>query len=136
MRSGAGFPFHRAINAGTFFRSGSYETGDVLVTATDSSGRMSETILGVTVNSFVGFVCTGLMTSFSVALLPMLPIFGEEGPLEPSPIWPTIDNLTLAQSAVTPVPEPTTYALMRGRSGLVGVCRPPPPRLTRGLRFL
>lgn len=94
--------FAPAVSAigGNFFTSnvaGSFATGDITLTATDSLGATStQTILGSTVNSFRGFVSDGNISSLTVAAVQV------------NPIWPTVDNLTLAVA----VPEPSTYAML------------------------
>ena len=96
---------------GNFFGSdisGLFAAGDIILTATDASGSVTQTIVGATTSSFVGFVSTGLMTSLVVSSVQ--PAAGA--------LWPTVDNLTLAVSAA--VPEPGTYALMAAGLGLLG----------------
>ena len=90
---------------GNFFGSdlsGLFKTGNITLTATDAFGSVTQTIVGASVSSFLGFVSTSAMTSLTVAS--MQPTAGF--------LWPTLDNLTLAKNAVAPIPEPETYALM------------------------
>lgn len=90
---------------GNFFGSdlnGLFKTGNITLTATDASGSVTQTIVGASVSSFLGFVSSGAMTSLTVASVQPAGQF----------LWPTLDNLTLAKSAVAPIPEPETYALM------------------------
>lgn len=96
---------------GNFFGSdisGLFSAGDITLTATDASGTVTQTIVGATTSSFVGFVSTGLLTSLTVTAVQPAATF----------LWPTVDNLTLAVAAN--VPEPSTYALMLAGVGLFG----------------
>ena len=96
---------------GNFFSSNSnglFTAGSVTLTATDGSGSSTQTIVGSTVSSFLGFVSNGPMTSLTLASV--------QGA---SPIWPTADNLTIGVG-VGVVPEPQTYALMLAGLGMVG----------------
>ena len=96
---------------GLFFGSdisGLFAAGEISLEATDSFGATSTyTVTAATVNSFVGFVSTGAISSLVVSAV--------QGA---SPLWPTIDNLTLAQAA--PIPEPGTYGLLLAGLGVVG----------------
>ena len=85
--------------------------GGVIVTATDASGVVKQTIVptNASAGSFLGFVSTTGVTSFTVASN----IAGAG-----SSIWPSMDNLVLATS---PVPEPSTYAMLMVGLGLAGV---------------
>jgi PEP-CTERM motif len=97
---------------GNFFGSdiaGAFLAGNITITATDASGTVTQTIVGATTTSFLGFVSTGGMTSLTVASVQPAAGF----------LWPTVDNLTLAKAAL-PVPEPETYAMMLAGLGLVG----------------
>ncbi len=94
--------------AGNFFGSdinGAFLAGSVTLTAVDSTGAsLTQTITNATTSSFLGFVSTnGSIVSLTVSAV--------QGA---SPLWPTIDNLTLA------VPEPGTYALMLAGLAAVG----------------
>lgn len=94
--------------AGNFFGSdinGAFLAGDVTLTAVDSTGTtLTRTITGATTTSFLGFVSTnGSIVSLTVSAVQAA-----------SPLWPTVDNLTLA------VPEPGTYALMLAGLAAVG----------------
>jgi hypothetical protein len=68
---------------------------------TDSFGRTTQTILNATTTSFLGFVSDGTITSLSI-----------EAVQSASFLWPTVDNLTLAQAGISAVPEPATWAMM------------------------
>jgi PEP-CTERM motif len=97
---------------GNFFGSdinGVYKLGDVIVTATDASGTVTQTISGASLTSFLGFVSTGPLTSMTLASVTS----------EAAPLWPSADNLVLAQAVV--VPEPGTYALWFAGLGAVGL---------------
>jgi len=102
---------------GTFFNTdlgGAAFGGNLTVTAKDASGTFSNTFIGSTTSSFVGFVSTGLMTSLTVVADNSGVIVDEfgNGPF----LYPTVGTLTLASA----VPEPETYALMLAGLGLVG----------------
>lgn len=86
--------------------SGSAITGDMTITAMDSSGAtVSQTISGTDATGFLGFVSsTGFMTSVEASSVQPLAGFN----------WPTVDNLVMVA-----IPEPGTYALML--AGLVGL---------------
>lgn len=108
----------QAIGA-NFFDSdilGAYALGNITITALDSTGASStQTITGATTSSFLGFVSTGNLISLTVASV------------QPAtPIWPTVDNLTLARlAAVTPpdgtVPEPASIALLLSGLGIIAM---------------
>jgi PEP-CTERM motif len=96
---------------GLFFGSdiaGAFAAGSVTLTATDASGSVTQTITGATTSSFLGFVSTGAFTSVSISAISAA-----------TPLWPTVNNLTLGAAAV--VPEPETYALMMAGLGLVSL---------------
>jgi PEP-CTERM motif len=96
---------------GNFFgtdQEGNFLSGTVTVTATDSSGTVTQTIAGGTVNSFLGFVSSTAMTAMTLSAVQT-----------PATLYPTLDNLVMATRAV-PVPEPQTYALMLAGLGAVG----------------
>ncbi|MCV2362742.1 PEP-CTERM sorting domain-containing protein [Paucibacter sp. DJ1R-11] len=97
---------------GNFFGSnisGLFAAGDVVLTATDASGTVSQTITGATTSSFIGFVSNGALLSATLAAV------------QPAGavLWPTADNLTLA--TVAAVPEPQTYALLLSGLGVLGL---------------
>ncbi len=95
---------------GNFFGSditGSFRLGDIVVTATDSTGAtLTQTIVGAQTTSFLGFISNARITSLTVAS-----VTPDANGLV---VWPTIDNLVLA------VPEPGTYALMLAGLAAVG----------------
>ena len=98
---------------GNFFASnvsGLYTAGGVKLVATDASGSVTQTIspTGATAGSFLGFVSDGPITSLALNSV-----------IVSSALWPSADNLVLANAAA-PVPEPQTYALLLGGLGLVG----------------
>lgn len=107
--------FTSGVNAigGNFYTSdlsGGSNGFDMRVTATDSTGAVIERIItGTNTSSFIGFVSTdGMMMSLqAIAVQPLGAGF----------VWPTLDNLMLANTA--PIPEPGTYALML--AGLAGI---------------
>ncbi|UPK07716.1 PEPxxWA-CTERM sorting domain-containing protein [Bradyrhizobium sp. 170] len=101
------YNFATAISAigANFFGSnlgGFFQSGDIALSLTDSYGVTSYTIFGATTSSFVGFVSDGTITSLTVSAVQ--PAGG--------PLWPTVDNLTLAQGLTSAVPEPSTWAMM------------------------
>jgi len=77
----------------------------VMVSATDASGTVSQTIVNANRLSFLGFVSDGPITSLTVSAVQPGSGF----------VWPTVNNLVLA----TVVPEPETYALLL--AGLAGM---------------
>lgn len=83
--------------------SGNFLLGDIALSLVDSSGVTSFTIIGATTSSFVGFVSDGAITSLTISAIQSSP---------PPYLWPTVDNLTLAQGLTSPVPEPSTWAMM------------------------
>lgn len=93
---------------GNFFGSdinGAFFSGNVTLVATDSLGATStQTITAATLTSFLGFTSTGNITSLVVST--------------PGTVFPTVDNLVLAQAAV--IPEPGTWALMLAGLGTLG----------------
>lgn len=98
---------------GLFFGSdiqGLFKSGSVTLTAVDATGTSTETITGATTSSFRGFVSTGGLTSLTVTAVQGATF-----------LWPTVDNLTLAQApAVAAVPEPATWAMMIVGFGMMG----------------
>ncbi|WP_295998162.1 PEP-CTERM sorting domain-containing protein [Rugamonas sp.] len=98
---------------GFFFTSdmGGYsEPGfSVLVTGVDSTGAtLSYEVKNSQVNSFLGFVSTASMVSLTVSSIHS----------DADYVWPTVDNFELSVAAV---PEPSTYAMLLGGLGLLGV---------------
>jgi PEP-CTERM motif len=108
---------------GNFFGSniaGAYLLGDIRLTATDDSGSLTQTIVGATTTSFLGFVSTGTMTSLSVcAINAFLGTCIGATPGAAPFVWPSADNLVLAK-AVAAIPEPSTYAMLLAGLGAVG----------------
>jgi hypothetical protein len=95
---------------GNFFGSnisGLFAPGDVTLTATDTSGTVTQTIVSAVEGSFLGFVST---TGLLSATLAAVQVPGA------SPLWPTADNVVLASA----VPEPGTYAMMLAGLGVLG----------------
>ena len=96
---------------GNFFDSdvaGNFASGNITLVATDSFGATAtQTITLATTASFLGFVSNGTVTKLVVNSVQPAAGF----------VWPTVDNLTLA---VTAVPEPGTYGMLLAGLGLVG----------------
>lgn len=93
---------------GNFFGSninGLFAIGDITVTATDSSGTVTQTIVGATQSGFLGFVSSSAILSATLASVQ--PTTGV--------LWPSVDNLVLSV-----VPEPGTYAMMLAGLGVLG----------------
>ncbi len=86
--------------------SGLFAAGDMLLTATDSSGTVTQTIVGATESSFLGFVSDSAI--LSATLVSVQPTTGF--------LWPSADNVVLASA----VPEPGTYAMMLAGVGVLG----------------
>ena len=85
--------------------------GGVTVIATDASGTSTQVIVptSASAGSFLGFVSTTGITSFTVA---------SNVAAAGASIWPSADNLVLAAA---PVPEPGSYALLLAGLGAVGM---------------
>lgn len=77
----------------------------LMISATDASGTVTETLVNANRLSFLGFVSDGLITSLTVSAVQP----------ESGFVWPTVNNLVLASA----VPEPETYALLL--AGLAGI---------------
>lgn len=96
---------------GNFFGSniaGAFQSGDIRVTFVDAMGAQSTTLIAPSTDSFFGVVSQSYaITSFTVSAVQ---------PSDTEFLWPTVDNLTLAQ---TTVPEPGTYALLA--TGLLAI---------------
>lgn len=79
---------------GNFFGSnitGLFAPGEIRLVAMDAGSSVARTIVGATTSSFRGFVSDDPPLSLIVSSLP-----------QPSgPLWPTVDNLTLAADLVT-----------------------------------
>ena len=82
--------------------SGLFQSGDIALSLTDSLGVTTHAIINATTSSFVGFVSDGTITSLTVEAVQPGTGF----------LWPTVDNLTLAQGLTSAVPEPSTWAMM------------------------
>jgi len=81
------------------------------LSATDSTGAtVTYTLNTPELNSFVGFVSTGTLVSFSVTA------GNQPG------VWATVNDLHLSSAAaVTPEPEPETYGMLLAGLGLLGL---------------
>jgi hypothetical protein len=111
---------------GNFFGSnqaGEFLLGDISLTATDSLGALvTQTIIGATRVSFLGFVSTGSMSSLTVCAINagLGRCVGPTDRAIPPFVWPSVDNLVLANS-VAAIPEPSTYAMLMVGLGAVGL---------------
>jgi hypothetical protein len=90
--------FSTAVRAvgGNFFDSnisGLFAAGDITLTATDSGGTVTRTIIGATTSSFLGFIFDGPITQVTLAAVQ---------PAAGGFLWPSADNFMLASA----VPEP------------------------------
>lgn len=109
----SGFSAGTAAAGGFFFGSdisGNFlQRGIVVVSATDASGAVSQQFkVRAGEGTFFGFVSDTDLTSLSVRV-----VSGQR-----NPVWPTINDLTLATAAA--VPEPETYAMLLAGLGVVG----------------
>jgi hypothetical protein len=101
---------------GNFFGStiaGTFQAGNITIVATDSSGSVTQTIVGATTSSFLGFVSDSAVTSLTVTSVQPQTGF----------LWPTVDNLVFAKRAGVvqgAVPESSTWLMMLAGFGLVG----------------
>ena len=100
---------------GNFFGSnisGAFQSGNITLTATNAGGSVTQTLINATTSSFLGFVSTSAITSLVVTTEP--PSSGPtSGSLTTTSLWPTVDNLILAEGkSASVVPEPSTYALL------------------------
>ncbi|MBK4735941.1 PEP-CTERM sorting domain-containing protein [Noviherbaspirillum pedocola] len=99
--------FTGAVSAigGNFFDTNYYGSpilGNIILTATDSSGSVTQTIINAATDSYMGFVSSNTLKSLTVTPASS----GAE-------VWATVDNLTLAKKGPSSnVPEPTSVALM------------------------
>ena len=102
---------------GNFFGSdigGAFAAGNITVVATDSSGSVTQTIVGATTGSFLGFLSTTAVTSLTVT---SVQVAGA------TPLWGTVDNLVFAKRPGVvqgAVPESSTWLMMVAGFGLVG----------------
>jgi hypothetical protein len=101
---------------GNFFGSdisGTYALGDLTITATDGSGTVTQSVVGATTSTFIGFVSTGPLTSVTVTSVQPAGAF----------LWPSLDNFVLAKRAgavVPQVPESSTWLMMIAGFGFIG----------------
>ena len=79
------------------------------LTATDSAGSLTYTIVGSSLSGFVGFVSDATLVSLEVASVTPNAAGAN--------LWPSADNVVLA--IPVPVPEPESYALMLSGLALV-----------------
>jgi hypothetical protein len=101
------YNFATAISAigANFFGSdvaGDFQSGSIALSLTDSFGVTSHTIINATTSSFIGFVSDGTITSLTVSAVQPAGSY----------LWPTVDDLRLAQGLTSAVPEPATWAMM------------------------
>jgi hypothetical protein len=98
---------------GQFFGSdiaGLFAAGNISVSATDASGTVNQLLTLPTTTTFLGFVSNTGLTSLTVSAV--------QGA---TPLWPTVNNLTLAAGPVAAaVPEPATWGMMILGFGMIG----------------
>lgn len=101
---------------GTDIGGGLFAGGNLVVRATNASGTTTHNIVGAGLNSFVGFVSTEDILSFTVETVQ---------PQSGDFVWPTVNDFVLAEaSASSVVPEPSTFALLFvGTAGMLLVAR-------------
>jgi PEP-CTERM motif len=103
---------------GYFFRTNNFGAlsgldATINLSATDSSGTFTQSLMNPTLSSFVGFVSTSAFSNVKFWV-------GEAG-TGVADVWASVNDLTLGAAAVAPpVPEPETYALMLGGLALLG----------------
>ena len=96
----AGAYFFNTDIAGEFLR-----RGNVTVTATDSSGSVSQIKYFPTTSNYFGFVSDTTLVSLTVTSAALS-----------INVWPTVDDFSLAAA----VPEPTSYAMLLAGMGVLG----------------
>jgi PEP-CTERM motif len=105
---GIGGYFFRTNNLGAL----SALDATINLSATDSSGTFTQSLINPTLSSFVGFVSTGAFSNVKLWV-------GVAG-TGVANVWASVNDLTLGAAVVAPpVPEPETYALMLGGLGLL-----------------
>jgi hypothetical protein len=88
-------------------------SSQITLLVTDSLGNLTEVVLNPTTSSFRGFTSTATISSLTVTAFN--PVVGS------NPLWPSVNNLTLATAAsVAAVPEPGTWAMMLLGFGAIG----------------
>jgi hypothetical protein len=90
---------------------GLFVPATIVLTAMEPSGVMTTETFVATPSTFVGFVSTGSIVSLLVTT-------AAPGTF----VFPTVDNLTLAIAAATPIPEPGTWSLLLAGLGALGYC--------------
>ena len=90
---------------------GLFVAASIVLTAMDSLGTMSTESFLASPSSFVGFLSTGTIVSLLVTT-------AEPG----SFVFATVDNLTIALAAATPIPEPETWSLLLAGLAVLGHC--------------
>ena len=98
-----------------------WTAGSISVAIVDSLSCFSTQLItptGALAGSFLGFVSTGVTTSLTLTSVQGLP--GD------NPLWPTVDDLTLA--VVVAVPRSGIYAMFLAGHRCPGLPSPPPSR--------
>lgn len=92
--------------------SGGFQRGTLVLTLLTADGSVSETLIDVSRDNFVGFVTTSAITSLTLTATQNARAW----------VWPSVDKLTLGKAGAIAavVPEPATWAMMLLGFGMMG----------------